>query len=129
VQGFADVVVGEPDERDAVPCGVGKPGCQLDTLRNEESEVVEPCVAPRRACTGLLVEHEQPAAAGAEARPARALLDDLQSHWLAVVVDRAREVGDRQVHGPGPRLRSDPARHGTSVAAGASAGDWRKNAL
>ena len=109
VQRLADEVIGEAGERNAVARGVRQPAREVGALLDEQREVVEPRVAGGRPGARLLDEHEQLARADAQRRPARAVFQHAQPDGAAVVVQRALEVGHRQVHGAHRRQRRDLA--------------------
>ena len=71
VDRLADEVVGEPDERDAVARGVRQPAREIDAFGQEQREVIEARRVPRGAAPGVLHQHDQLAAAGAEPGPVR----------------------------------------------------------
>ena len=87
VKGFADEMIRQPDKRHPVARGVREPGREIDALRHQQGEVIEPGVARGGACTGQLDEDEQLAPADAERRPASASVKELQADGPSVVAD------------------------------------------
>ena len=99
VDRLAHVVIGEPDEPDALAGGVREPGREIGTLGQEQGEVVEARVAVRGAGAGLFHEHEElTPTTCAEGRAAVAVVEHLETECLPVVRERPLEVRDGQVH-------------------------------
>ena len=69
--------------------------------------MVQTGVSARRAGAGLLDQHEQLRPACAEPCPVCAPIEHLEPDRPAVVVDRASELGDGDVHRPRPCLSGD----------------------
>jgi hypothetical protein len=105
IQRLADEVVGEAVERHAVADGVGQPRGQLAASRQEQREVVQAGEAARGARTRLHNEHDELTPPGAERRPRAAALAHLETDGAPVVVERAVQVGDREVHRADGRAR------------------------
>ena len=80
--------------------------------------MVEAGVAGGAARSALLDQHEQLTGVRTERRLPRALLEHAEADGASVVVERAREVGDGEVHGPDGGLRRDRVHSRTSVATG-----------
>jgi hypothetical protein len=94
---------------------MGEPASQLPPGRQQEREVVEAGVAGRGTRARLLDEHEQLGAARAKRRTIVVALDHVEPDRRAVVVERALQVRDRQVHG----AESEPggqSAHGTNAS-------------
>ena len=98
VERLADEMIREPDEGDSVADGVRQPAREVDAFGHEQGEVVEPGMAACRLRSGLLDQAQQLTPTGPERRRAAVAIKYIQADGANVVVDRAVEVRDRQVH-------------------------------
>ena len=98
VDRLADVVVGEAGQRHPVARGVREPAGEVDAARHEQREVIEAGVSDGRPRARLLDEHDELGGVGAEGGVAAALLQHVQPDDGSVVVERAGEIGDGEVH-------------------------------
>ena len=110
VDGLADEVVGGAREPHALAYGVREPARQAGPVGQQQGEVEEPRAPRRRLRARLLDELEQARPTSAERCAAVALREHGKADGLAVVGQRALEVGDRQVHRAHVRRRRGSAR-------------------
>ena len=103
VERLADEVVGDSGHRHLLADCVGEPGGEVAPFRDEEREVEETRVARRRLGARNLVEDEQLRISADGGAPVP-LLAHPKPDRLSVVVERALEVGDRQLDGTHPGL-------------------------
>ena len=107
VDGLADEVVGGTREPHALTHGMREPARQAGPIGQQQREVEQARAPGRRLCAGLLDELQQTRLAGAERGATVALGQDVEADRPPVVVERAPEVGDGEVHGAHVRLRGD----------------------
>ena len=123
VDRLADEVVGGAREADALAHGMRKPARETAPIGEQQREVEQARAAGRRLRARLLDELEQARVADAERRPAVVLRQHRQADRAAVVVERASEIGHRQMHrahARGIRDRAHAATFGRSQLASAS---------
>ena len=91
-------MIREPDQGHSVAGGVGQPAREVDAFGQQQGEVVEPGVAVCRLRSGLLDQAQQLTPTGPERHPAAVAIKYIQADGAYVVVDRAVELCNRQVH-------------------------------
>ena len=99
IERLADEVIRRAGERNPLARRVREPARQVGALRQQKRVMEEARVPVGRRRTRLLDEMQELGPARAEARLAVPLVEHVEADRAAVVVERARQIRHREVHG------------------------------